>query len=173
MAALSAMAGPLSLHDPRKITAWYSGAAPAVAAWAAICGRRSVPIHLLVRCERLPSGLREQNTVATLVCSYCCVLLAIQRSVNDTWSLIRCVAIVATEHCLACCRMWKRGCIDRWMKPELCGVIPAHRRTWRWMLTRRSKPQRTGLRGRSCSIANKHMSTYAWHRAFHTPPAPS
>ena len=80
MAALSAMAGPLSLRDPRKITAWYSGAAPAVSAWAAICGRRSVPIHLLVRCERLPSGLREQNTVATLVCSYCYVLL-----VRSSW----------------------------------------------------------------------------------------
>lgn len=58
MAALSAIAGPLSLRDPRKISQWYSGAAPAVTAWAAICGRRSVPIHLLVCCEHLSTGLR-------------------------------------------------------------------------------------------------------------------
>lgn len=47
MAALSALGGPLSLRDPGKILSWYGGAAPAVTAWAATCGQRSVPIHLL------------------------------------------------------------------------------------------------------------------------------
>lgn len=53
MAALSALGGPLSLRDPRRIARWYIDAAPAVNAWATICGRRSLPVHLLVRCEHL------------------------------------------------------------------------------------------------------------------------
>ena len=56
MAALSALGGPLSMRDPRRISRWYGDAAPAVTTWAAICGRRSVPIHLLVRLRAsLPS----------------------------------------------------------------------------------------------------------------------
>lgn len=73
MAALSAIAGPLSLRDPRRISQWYSGAAPAVTAWAAICGRRSVPIHLLVRDEHLSSRaltlrLRLRLSAWSLLC---------------------------------------------------------------------------------------------------------
>jgi hypothetical protein len=72
MAALSAIAGPLALRDPRKISQWYGGAAPAVTTWAAICGRRSVPIHLLVRCVHLFSDLRVRTPAPA--CAFSCLV---------------------------------------------------------------------------------------------------
>ena len=50
-------------------------------------------------------------------------------------------------HGPACCRTWKHGCIDHWMKREPRGVIPRRRRTWLWMKRHGSKPQCTGLGG--------------------------
>ena len=103
MAALSAIAGPLSLRDPRRIAQWYGGAAPAVAAWAAICGQRSVPIHLLVRCEASAFWIASANA-APLLLGLCPLHIAdIRMRVHGCHYI---------GHGPACCRTWKHGCID-------------------------------------------------------------
>ena len=40
MASLSVLAGPISMHEPRALVAWWTQAAPSVILWAGTAGTR-------------------------------------------------------------------------------------------------------------------------------------